>query len=316
MTACHAVSADPPASSAAILLNVCARYGSRRILEDLSLAFDPGEITVLLGPNGSGKTSLIRVLTGKLAVESGTLRLPGAAHAAVALVPQDLALYAWLTASENCRAFARLDGVPRAMAPERAAAALAAVGCLDVADVPVARLSGGYKRRVNVAAALVRQPRLLILDEATVGIDREARKAIAEALSRLRAGGAAILMVTHDLDEAGALADRVAFLRAGRLVAQGEPRALVHALHAARKEIQIDLAAEPDAGQREHLRGRGAAPSGNARNWLTYRDLADWDVRGFLADLGTVGIDVREVRLRDPGVSALYAHYCGPAAAA
>lgn len=271
---------------------------------------------MLLGPNGSGKTSLIKVLSGKLPVERGTLRLPGSARDAVALVPQEIALYPWLTAAENCRAFARLSGIASRAAAECAAWALQAVACGSVADVRLANLSGGFKRRINVAAALVRQPRLLILDEATVGIDRAARQAIAAALAALRARGTAILLVTHDLEEAEALADRVAFLRAGRLVAQGKPRALVAALHGTRKEVRIDLVRAPNAVQRERLHTRGAVPTDSAETWLTYPTLENWDIARFLDGLKAEGLSVGEVRLRDPGLATLYAHYCGSAAAA
>ncbi len=297
----------------AVLADVCAGYGRRRVLEGISLVLRPGEITALLGPNGSGKTSLIKILTGKLMPERGTLRLNGPARDAVALVPQDLALYPWLTAAENCRAFARLGGGSPSTAADRSVQALAAVGCGDVADTRVGRLSGGYKRRINVAAALVRQPRLLILDEAMVGIDRDARQAIADALAALRAQGTSVLLVTHDLEEAGALADRVAFLSAGTLVAQGEPRALVSDLHGTAKEVQIDLPAAPDETGRARLQARGALPTGHPKTWLIYRALEHWDIRLLVAELEADGFEVREVRLRDPGLATLYAHYCGSA---
>ena len=308
-------SAVPP-DAAADLAGVGARYGSRRVLDGVSLTLRPGEITVLLGPNGSGKTSLIKVLSGKLPVDGGTMRLAGSARDTVGLVPQDLALYPWLTADENCRAFARLGGLAAAEAADRAAWALAAVGCRDVAAVRLAKLSGGFKRRVNVAAALVRRPRLLILDEATVGIDRDARQAIAATLLRLRSLGTAILMVTHDLEEADGLADRVAFLRAGSLVAQGEPRSLVADLFGSRKELQVEFAAAPNARQLHRLAARDAVPTSDPRVWLAYLARDDWDVRAFLADLEGEGAAAHEVRVRDPGLATLYAHYCESAAAA
>ena len=282
----------------------------------MSLVLRPREITVLLGPNGSGKTSLIKVLTGKLPIEAGTLCLDGSARDTVGLVPQDLALYPWLTADENCRAFARLSGLTSRDAADRSAWALSAVGCREVAGTRLAKLSGGYKRRVNVAAALVRKPRLLVLDEATVGIDRDARQAIAAALLDLRELGTSILMVTHDLDEADGLADRVAFLRDGTLVAQGEPRALVAGLFSSRKEVQIVFVAAPDTRQRHRLTARGAAPTDDPKTWRTYLAREDWDLRGFLAGLETDGCAAHEVRLRDPGLATLYAHYCGSVGAA
>ncbi|MDB5456979.1 MAG: transporter related, partial [Caulobacter sp.] len=197
-------------------------YGAKPVLRGVDLALRPGEIYALLGHNGAGKTTLIRTLCGRIRPDSGVVRLNGldparapAARAGLGLVPQEVALYAHLTVCENLRAFAALAGVaPKAIEPA-VKRALELTRTLDRAHVPIRHLSGGYQRRANIAAAIVHEPSLLILDEPTVGVDIDAREAVDAVIRGLRDLGVAVLMTTHDLDQAGGLADRVGFLRDG-----------------------------------------------------------------------------------------------------
>jgi ABC-2 type transport system ATP-binding protein len=298
----------PSAEPVAVLDGASARHGATRVVDAVSLALWPGEVYVLMGPNGAGKSSLAGLLTGTLTPDSGAARVLGAraggagrGRRAVSLVPQEIALYPWLTARENCRAFARIAGLDRREAAARADAALALARCADVGDVRVARLSGGYKRRVNIAAALVNEPRLLVLDEPTVGVDLGAKRAIGATIKTLRGMGAAILLITHDFEDADALADRAGFLRAGRLVGEGRPKALVAAIHGARKRIEIILAAPPGPVETYALREAGATPTATDTVWLMFRVIADWNAGA-------------ELRLREPGLETLYGHFCDPPA--
>jgi ABC-2 type transport system ATP-binding protein len=304
----------------ATLDRASVRHGAIRAVEAVSLALWPGEVYVLMGPNGSGKSSLAGLLTGTLRPESGAARVLGASaggdghgRRAVSLVPQEIALYPWLTARENCLAFARVAGLGRHEAAARADQALALARCEDVADRRVARLSGGYKRRVNIAAALVNEPRLLVLDEPTVGVDLGAKRAIAATIKTLRAMDAAILLITHDFEDADALADRAGFLVGGRLVGEGAPTALVSAIHGASKRIEIILAAPPNAAETRALREAGARPTATDTVWLMFRAIADWNAGAVIAALEAAGLVIAELRLRDPGLETLYGHFCEPA---
>jgi len=295
--------------SVARLDHVSAGYGANAVLKDLSLSLLPGEITVLMGPNGAGKSTLIRVLTGVLKPSSGSVTLPEATDTGppIRWVPQEIALYPWLTARENCVAFARIGGAGRQAARALAERALVLADCTAIADQPVSRLSGGYKRRVNIAAALIGEPKLLILDEPTVGIDRDAKQAIARTILSLKASlGAAILIVTHDFDDADALADRAGFLFGGRLIASGRPADLIHSAFGGQKRIELNLTRPPDDRQRAALLALGAQPTLIDSGWVLFRVFDDWAMAESLAPIQGLGLDIAEVKMRNPGLEALY----------
>ncbi len=244
-------SASPKAAASPILevRDAVFAYGGRQVLRAASLSACPGEILVLLGRNGAGKSTLVKAITGRIALAEGVVTVSGdeprktpAARAAIGLVPQQLAIYDKLTPHENLSVFGRLMGVKPDSLGERADALLARIGLGARRDDPVRALSGGMKRRVNIGAALMHAPRLLILDEPTVGIDPRARADICEMLRQLRADGLAILLTTHDMVEAEALADRVAIMVDGQIMAIGAPEALMLEHFGARMEISVTAA--------------------------------------------------------------------------
>ena len=203
-------------------------YRGRRVLDGVDLALAPAETVALLGPNGAGKTTLMRLLAGRLRPDTGRIRVAGrdphadrAVRAAIGWVPQEIALYDRLTVAENLGVFASLAGVPRSGRRAAVAAALALAEIEPVAGRLVGQLSGGYRRRVNLAASLMNRPPLVLLDEPTQGVDLAARAAIHAVLQRLGAEGTAILIATHDFAEAERLAHRVAFMSRGRIVREG-----------------------------------------------------------------------------------------------
>ena len=222
----------------------------------------PGEIYALLGPNGAGKTTLVRMICGRIKPQAGDIRLAGrdpfadgAARAALGLAPQALALYPLLTVAENLQAFARLAGLGGAAATEAVAQAMAVTRIDGRARTQVRYLSGGFQRRVNIAAAILAGPRLLVLDEPTVGVDLAAREAIGEVLRRLKGEGVGILLVTHDLDQAEDLADRVGFLSEGAKVLEGVPAMLI--AEAFGDQMEVVVAATPPPGSGAAIAGRG-----------------------------------------------------------
>jgi ABC-2 type transport system ATP-binding protein len=297
---------DLHGGSVARLDHVVAGYGASPVLRDLSLSLLPGEIYVLMGPNGAGKSTLIRVLTGVLKPSSGSVSLPSSGPA-IRWVPQEIALYPWLSARENCLAFARIGGAGRAAAHALVERALILADCTNIADLPVSRLSGGYKRRVNIAAALIGEPKLLILDEPTVGIDRDAKQAITATILSLKSSlDAAILIVTHDFDDADALADRAGFLFGGSLIASGRPTDLIGAAFGAQKRIELSLKRPPDDLQRAALIGLGALPTLIDTGWVLFRDFDDWAMADSIASIQALGLDIAEVKMRNPGLEALY----------
>jgi len=204
----------------------------------------------LLGPNGAGKTTTINILCQVLAPDSGCIRLNGeplgrASKHWLGVAPQDNLLYRNLSVAENLQFFAQLYGLNREQRRRRVAESLAAVNLGARARSLVENLSGGMQRRVNIAAAIVHQPKLLILDEPTTGLDIEARYDIWALIRHLQAQGMTILLTTHLLDEAERLCQRIGILKAGRIVAEGTLAELRQ--HIPAREIVL-LATPDEAG--------------------------------------------------------------------
>jgi ABC-2 type transport system ATP-binding protein len=210
-------------------------FGTHRAVDNVDLSVGPGEMFGLLGPNGAGKTTTIRVLTTLLRVAPGVAQVFGrdvvrermSVRKLIGYVPQQLSAEAALTGRENVMLFARLFDVPRRERGDRSERALAATGMLEHADRLVSTYSGGMVRRLELAQALVNRPRLLILDEPTIGLDPIARGSVWDLIAELRAeNGMTVLLTTHYMDEAEELCDRVALMHRGRLRAEGSPSAL------------------------------------------------------------------------------------------
>jgi ABC-2 type transport system ATP-binding protein len=210
-------------------------FGSHRAVDDVDLDVRPGEMFGLLGPNGAGKTTTIRVLTTLLKVAPGVAEILGhdvarermGVRKIIGYVPQQLSAEGALTGRENVMLFARLFDVPRRERGERAQRALDATGMLEHADRLVSTYSGGMVRRLELAQALVNRPRVLILDEPTIGLDPIARASVWDLIAQLRAESAmTVLLTTHYMDEAEELCERVALMHRGRLRAVGSPREL------------------------------------------------------------------------------------------
>jgi ABC-2 type transport system ATP-binding protein len=211
------------------------RYGTHTAVQGISLDIAAGEIFGLLGPNGAGKTTTLSMVSTLLEPTEGTVtiagldsrREPGRIKALCGFVPQELALYPTLSARENLWFFGRLYGLDGRRLQGRIAQVLEDVGLTDRADDVIDTFSGGMKRRVNLAAALVHEPRVLFLDEPTVGVDPQSRNHIFETVRRLAQEGTTVLYTTHYMEEAERLCDRVAVMDEGRILALGTPAELV-----------------------------------------------------------------------------------------
>ncbi len=198
-------------------------------LRGVSLEIEAGEFFGLLGPNGAGKSTLIHCATGLARPTSGTIRVFGhdvvedgsQARLAVGLAPQDVNLDWFLTAAETLDYHGGYFGMPRKKRRERTKELLDAFSLTEKKDERTQTLSGGMKRRLILARALMHRPRLLILDEPTAGVDVELRLELWQYVQRINAEGTTILLTTHYLEEAEQLCDRIAFINGGRIVAEG-----------------------------------------------------------------------------------------------
>jgi ABC-2 type transport system ATP-binding protein len=210
-------------------------FGDHVAVDGIDLTIPAGGVFGLLGPNGAGKTTTIRMITTLLPVRTGTVEVFGqdvtrrkmAVRRLIGYVPQQLSADAALTGRENVALFARLFDVPRKRRPEQVDAALAAVGLLDDAARPAGGYSGGMIRRLELAQALVSKPRLLILDEPTIGLDPVARTNVWERIESIRAEtGMTVLVTTHYMDEAEQYCEQIALMHRGRIRALGTPAEL------------------------------------------------------------------------------------------
>lgn len=211
------------------------RYGATTVVRDLDLDVHRGECFGLLGPNGAGKTTTLRLLLGLIDPDAGSIELAGLAvpqHARearskVGVVPQMDNLDPDFSVRENLLVYGRYFGMTRQAIAARVPALLDFAGLASKADAKIAQLSGGMKRRLTLARALVHDPEILFLDEPTTGLDPQARHLIWQGLRRLISAGKTIVLTTHFMDEAERLADRLVILDHGAIVAEGAPRALI-----------------------------------------------------------------------------------------
>ena len=219
--------------------NLVFAFGERRAVDGVDLDVREGEMFGLLGPNGAGKTTTIRILTTLLPVGPGVAEVLGhdvaraqmTVRRQIGYVPQQLSADGALTGRENMMLFARLFDVPRAERRDRVDLALEATGMREPADRMVSTYSGGMIRRLELAQALVNRPRVLILDEPTIGLDPIARTSVWDLIERLREeSGMTVLLTTHYLDEADELCERIALMHRGRVRAVGSPGELKAAL--------------------------------------------------------------------------------------
>ena len=236
-------------------------YGERPAVDGVGFHIAEGETYGLLGPNGAGKTTTISMICGILDPDGGEVTVAGRSLAAqpaevkgaIGYVPQDIALYPDLTGRENLSFFGRMQGLAGAELRRAVDAALEVVGLADRADDRVEAYSGGMQRRANIAAGLLHSPKLLVLDEPTVGVDPQSRNAILESIEALGTEGMAVLYTTHYMEEAERLCDRVGIIDQGRVIAEGTRRELVARIG---EHDRLRVAASGDLGRfADHCRG-------------------------------------------------------------
>jgi lipooligosaccharide transport system ATP-binding protein len=241
---------------------VSKRFGEQEAVVDLDLDVVPGICFGLLGPNGAGKTTTLRMIYGVARADRGTIRVfgidiasdPRSVRARLGVTLQENVLIETLTPEDNLRVFGRYHLLRNPELSSRIEELLDFLELRSHARVPVAALSGGFRRRLAIAMSLINNPELLILDEPTTGLDPAVRLALWSRIRALRVRGATILLTTHYMDEAERLCDRVAIMSKGRSMCEGPPRELIDA-HLAREAVELDCDAREEA---RILEGTGA----------------------------------------------------------
>ncbi len=303
------------------VLDLHKSYGNVRAVAGVSFSVQPGEIFSLLGPNGAGKSTTISILSGLLEPEQGEVRLMGhslktdavAARSQLGVVPQEIALYPDLSARENLEFWGKMYGLRGPMLKQRVDAVTETIGLNGRQNQRVGTYSGGMKRRVNIGAALLHEPAVVIMDEPTVGIDPQSRRHILDHVKALHDAGLTVLYTTHYMEEAAELSDRIAIMDQGRIIAQGTHAALIDQI-GGQTRIDLTLNLEP-----ERVVGAWRALPGVAEI-----DVTDGRVTALVDDsnvvlprlfeiAGQAGARVTSLDIREPDLESVFLKLTGKA---
>jgi ABC-2 type transport system ATP-binding protein len=289
------------------------RFGQVTAVDGITLELKSGECLGLLGPNGAGKSTLIRSIVGRVIPDAGTITVFGApadsasARNALGWIPQELALYPRLTCRENLQSFGRYHGMAGAALEQAVARCLDWSTLTDRAGELVKNLSGGMKRRLNMAAGLIHQPKLVLMDEPTVGVDPQSRNHIFEMIEKLRDEGMSIIYTTHYMEEAERLCDRVAIVDHGHVIALGTNAELVQNAFGSRSQVVARFAGGDErvaAWVAEH----GGQPVDGAAQFTIEHPT---EIARLLEDSAKAGLELLDVSLRKPNLESVFLHLTG-----
>ena len=289
------------------------RFGALTALDGISLEVRAGESLGLLGPNGAGKSTLIRTIVGRVVPDSGSVSIFGdpagstEAREALGWVPQELALYPRLSCRENLEAFGRYHGLGGAKLRDAVAWCLNWAALEDRAGDLVKNLSGGMKRRLNMAAGMIHRPRLVLMDEPTVGVDPQSRNRIFEMIAALNGEGISLIYTTHYMEEAERLCERIAIVDHGRFIAQGTADELVQRSFESRSQVETRFAPGAE-GVDVWVSGRGGRLTGDTAQFAVNHSL---EIAGLLESAAGAGLEVIDVRLQRPNLESVFLQLTG-----
>jgi lipooligosaccharide transport system ATP-binding protein len=304
------VTAQPADRAADVLVRagrLTKRFGEVTAVDEIDVEIERGEAFGFLGPNGAGKTSAMRMIGCVSPPTSGELQVLGmdpetegpAIRGRLGVVPQRDTLDEELTVRENLLVYGRYFGLPRATVSERAAELLEFAQLAERADSKVEPLSGGMKRRLTIARALINEPEILLLDEPTTGLDPQARHVLWDRLFRLKRSGVTLVLTTHYMDEAEQLCDRLVVMDNGRVVAEGSPRQLIEK-YSTREVLELRFPADDHARYAEKVADLAARVEVLPDRLLLYTDDGDHGVAIVHArGLAPLSVLVRRSTLED-----------------
>lgn len=309
---------DDPADARLLVVDeLSRRFADVNALNGVKFHVDHGEFVGLLGPNGAGKTTLIRSICGRVRAARGPIQFCGRPlswerdRRHIGVIPQDMAIYPDLSAEENLSIFARLHGVPRKKISQTVEWALEWTGLEDRRRHLVGTFSGGMKRRVNIACGVLHQPKLVLLDEPTVGVDPQSREKIFDMLDEMRKSGTALLLTTHHIDEAEERCDRIVIMDHGRVIAEGPFRDLIHSTVGPSSYVALRLSSPVSEATLAVLEKRGVVAKENGvvietmvRNLATgLPKLIEW--------VNDFPCEIVDVQVRSPSLQSVFIHLTG-----
>jgi ABC-2 type transport system ATP-binding protein len=295
------------------------RFGNVTALNGATFELRHGELLALLGPNGAGKTTLIRAITGRVRLDGGEIRLfdrvLDGRHTApeLGIVPQEIALYPLLTARENLEAFGGLHGLSGKDLAQQVDWVLERIGLLDRATDLVKQFSGGMRRRLNIACGVLHRPRVVLLDEPTVGVDPQSRDRIYDMLADLARSGVSLLLTTHHLEEAEARCSRTVIIDHGKVIAAGTMSELVDQTVGRFRLVTLQLDAPLDGDTASKVTGRnnGSAVDGEGRILKARMQDVASELPPLLDCIRAAGRAVDDVEVRGPSLQSVFIHLTG-----
>jgi ABC-2 type transport system ATP-binding protein len=291
------------------------KYSDNWALDDVSLELRGGECLGLLGPNGAGKTTLIRCIVGRSISDGGGISIlgyaPGSSEARAVLgyIPQELALYPLLTPRENLRCFGSYQGMKGAALESALRWCLEWSALTDRQNDPVKAFSGGMKRRLNMAAGLIHRPKVVLMDEPTVGVDPQSRERIYEMIENLRRDGTSILYTTHYMEEAQRLCDRVAIIDHGHVIAMGTAADLIENAFGRRQQIEVHFLQPPTEAICAWVKANGGTCIEASASFST--ENAPEQLPWLLNGLQSIQAGVKDVALKSPTLESVFLKLTG-----
>ncbi|WP_100332261.1 ABC transporter ATP-binding protein [Bacillus xiapuensis] len=299
--------------------NATKKFGKREVVNGVSFQVNKGESFGLLGPNGAGKSTLIAMIGGLLSLDGGDIKISGvsvkkdsmAVRQKIGIVPQDIALYPSMSAQDNLMFWGKMYGLKARQAKERVGEVLAIIGLTERAKEKIATFSGGMKRRVNIGAALMHEPELLIMDEPTVGIDPQSRHHILETVKSLNQRGTTVIYTSHYMEEVEYLCERLAILDRGKVIVAGNKADLCERLAG---EVVIQL--KVDQAKEDYFMRlndiKGVEKVVRQDEGFLQLFVTNSDVLGPVVSLSAAsGVQLQAVEVRKPGLESLFLQLTG-----
>ncbi|MCW5914270.1 MAG: ABC transporter ATP-binding protein [Chitinophagaceae bacterium] len=297
--------------------NLRKSYNGHEALKGISFAIQKGEFYGLLGPNGAGKTTTISIMSSILKPDSGEVIIdgmnidthPGQAKQLIGVVPQEIALYGDLTASENLHFWGGLYGVSSSELKKRSEEVLHLFGLYDRRNDNVKTYSGGMKRRINIAAALLHQPKILFMDEPTVGIDPQSRNLIFEVIEKLHKEGMTIVYTTHYMEEAERFCDRIGIIDNGQIIAEGTLKELKS--NSALKEVVVVTYDHADESKLKELSAQWPDSNLSENKISFYAADVQSALSGIISGSGQMGADISNIEIQRTNLETIFLSLTG-----